>query len=40
MKPDHFYILCDKFGAPHLWGKDSIGNWRLRHNAVGNGFND
>lgn len=40
MKPDHFHELCDKFRSPHLWGKDSMGNWKLRHNVAKNGLED
>ena len=40
MKPDHFHELCDKFRSPHLWGKDSMGNWKLRHNVAKNGLVD
>lgn len=39
--PDHFRNeLADKFRSPHLWGKDASGNWKLRHNVVGNGLDD
>lgn len=40
MKPDHFHELCNKFRSPHLWGKDSMGNWKLRHNVAKNGLED
>jgi hypothetical protein len=40
MKPDYFHELCDKFRSPHLWGKDSMGNWKLRHNVAKNGLED
>jgi N-acetyl sugar amidotransferase len=40
MKADHFHELCDKFRSPHLWGKDSMGNWKLRHNVAKNGLED
>lgn len=40
MKPEHFYELCDKFRSPHLWGKDSQGNWKLRHNVAKTGLDD
>ena len=26
MKPEYFHELCDKFRAPHVWGKNSMGN--------------
>jgi N-acetyl sugar amidotransferase len=40
MDPDYFYELCDKFRSPHLWGKDSDGNWKLRHNVALTGLDD
>ncbi len=40
MEPEHFHELCDKFRSPHLWGKDSDGKWKLRHNVSKNGLDD
>ena len=40
MEPEHFHQLCDKFRSPHLWGKDSAGNWALRHNVWNGGLDD
>ena len=40
MDPDYFHKLCDKFRSPHLWGKDELGNWRLRHNVNKTGLDD
>lgn len=40
MKPEHFHQLCDTFRSPHLWGKDSEGKWKLRHNVAGKGLED
>ncbi len=40
MKQDRFHQLCDEFRSEHLWGKDSAGNWKLRHNVFGGGLND
>jgi N-acetyl sugar amidotransferase len=40
MSPNEFHTLCDKFRSPHLWGKDSNGEWRLRHNVSNSGLND
>ena len=40
MEPEYFHELCDKFRSPHLWGKDELGNWRLRHNVNKTGLND
>lgn len=40
MDPDYFHELCNKFRSPHLWGKDSEGNWKLRHNVWGGGLDD
>jgi N-acetyl sugar amidotransferase len=31
MDPNEFHKLCDKFRSPHLWIKDELGNWKLRH---------
>lgn len=32
--------LVDKFRSPHLWVKNDLGTWQLRHNVAGTGFND
>lgn len=40
MTPSDFHALCDKFRSPHLWGKDSYGEWKLRHNVSKTGLND
>lgn len=40
MEPEYFHELCDKFRSPHLWGKDSSGIWKLRHNVYNEGLND
>jgi N-acetyl sugar amidotransferase len=40
MKQDRFHQLCDEFRSEHLWGKDTTGNWKLRHNVFGGGLND
>lgn len=40
MKPEEFHALCDKFRSPHLWGKNTNGDWQLRHNVSGTGLND
>jgi N-acetyl sugar amidotransferase len=40
MTPEHFHELCDKARSPHLWGKDTAGNWKLRHNVAGTGLDD
>jgi N-acetyl sugar amidotransferase len=40
MKPESFLTLVDKFRSPHLWGKDSSGTWKLRHNVMGTGLDD
>ncbi len=38
---DFFKIdLTNKFRSPHLWGKNSIGGWELRHNVYGGGLDD
>ena len=40
MKPEYFHELCDKFRSPHLWGKDTEGQWKLRHNVAQSGLED
>jgi N-acetyl sugar amidotransferase len=40
MTPEHFHELCDKFRSPHLWAKDEKGEWKLRHNVMGDGVED
>jgi N-acetyl sugar amidotransferase len=40
MKPDHFHELANQFRSPHLWGKDSSGDWQLRHTVSGSGLDD
>jgi len=40
MKPEEFHALCDKFRSPHLWDKDEVGNWKLRHNVAHKGLED
>ena len=41
MNPEFFKNeLADQYRSPHLWGKDSQGNWKLRHNVAGQGLND
>ena len=40
MEPEYFHELCDKFRSPHLWVKDANGEWRLRHNVAGSGYDD
>jgi N-acetyl sugar amidotransferase len=32
--------LADRFRSPHLWGKDTFGNWKLRHTVSGDGLDD
>lgn len=39
--PEYFRNeLCDKFRSPHLWGKSSDGEWKLRHTVWGGGLNN
>ena len=39
--PDYFKKeLVDKFRSPHLWGKDSQDNWKLRHTVFNEGLED
>lgn len=40
LEPDRFHELCDQARSPHLWGKDTAGGWRLRHNVSGTGLDD
>lgn len=40
MEPEHFHELANKFRSPHLWGKDSAGDWKLRHTVNGTGLDD
>jgi N-acetyl sugar amidotransferase len=35
-----FYETVDKFRSPHLWVKDTAGNWKLRHTVSKDGAND
>tara|TARA_B110000027_G_scaffold122337_1_gene137222 strand:- start:435 stop:1667 length:1233 start_codon:yes stop_codon:yes gene_type:complete len=37
---EEFHETLDKFRSPHLWGKDELDNWRLRHNVNGSGLDD
>ena len=38
--PDHFHKICNQFRSPHLWGKDSNNEWKLRHNVMLTGLDD
>lgn len=40
MSPDYFHQITDKFRSPHLWGKNSQGDWQLRHNVMQTGLDD
>jgi hypothetical protein len=40
LSADHFHDLCDKARSPHLWGKNSDGAWKLRHNVAKTGLDD
>ena len=41
INPDCFRNeLTDKFRSGHLWGKNSKGDWQLRHNVWGGGLDD
>ena len=37
---NEFHIIVNKFRSPHLWGKDSSGDWKLRKNVFKNGLDD
>lgn len=39
--PDYFKgELTDRFRSPHLWGKDEVGSWKLRHTVNSSGLDD
>lgn len=40
LKLERFHELCDKFRSPHLWGKNDLNEWKLRHTVWGGGLND
>jgi N-acetyl sugar amidotransferase len=35
-----FWEIVNKHRSPHLWGKDSNGEWRLRHTVANEGLDD
>ena len=37
---EEFWKIVDKYRSPHLWGKNSDGEWKLRHTVGKNGLND
>ncbi len=37
---DEFNQTIDSFRSPHIWGKDTLGNWKLNHNVNKNGLKD
>ena len=37
---EEFHKTIDSFRSPHIWGKDQLGNWKLRHNVNGSGLDD
>lgn len=37
---EYFNEQVDSWRSPHLWGKDSDGNWKLKHNVAGTGLED
>ena len=39
LKKNYFFNHLDKFRSPHLWVRHKK-NWKLRHTANKNGFND
>lgn len=40
IRPEDFHAMADKFRSPHLWGRNSAGEWKLRHQVGGNGLDD
>lgn len=40
IKPSKFLKLCDSFRSPHLWKKDTKGNYKLRHTVNKDGVDD
>ena len=37
---DYFWDVIDSWRSDHLWGKDSDGNWKLKHNVSKTGIYD
>lgn len=37
---ENFYKSVEKFRSPHIWGKDSTNQWKLRHNVTKTGLED
>jgi hypothetical protein len=37
---DEFWASIDGYRSPHLWGKNSKGEWKLRHTVSRNGLDD
>tara|TARA_A100001011_G_scaffold370170_1_gene426217 strand:- start:173 stop:1036 length:864 start_codon:yes stop_codon:yes gene_type:complete len=40
LSEEKFYKTIDKFRSPHLWGKNSNSEWRLRHTVSKDGLDD
>lgn len=40
IRPEEFHETCNRFRSPHLWAKDSSGNWKLRHTVWKGGLDD
>lgn len=40
IKKNFFHDLCNKFRSPHLWGKNSRNQWKLRHTVNKDGLDD
>ena len=37
---ENFFKTVEKFRSPHIWGKDSTNQWKLRHNVMKSGLED
>jgi N-acetyl sugar amidotransferase len=37
---EEFWETVNKYRSPHLWGKNSDGEWKLRHTVAGTGLDD
>ena len=37
---EYFHEVIDSWRSPHLWTKDSSGNWKLKHNVAETGLED
>ena len=40
LSEDEFHSVVDKFRSPHIWGKNSSGEWKLRRTVFKDGLDD